>query len=483
MVVLFAVVALALSACGSSPAAGGDAYSVEQKSVGDEKVYFIKQRPTRGELDIHMESLANGKLMVDERGCLRLKTAYGDGPGDLLLVWPEGFEMSTENGPILILNGEGRVKARVGAEIQVGGGPIPASSAGGSYEQLGRERGVPEECRRGPHWVIGGEVHLSAVAEAVIPLSKDTITSTFVQTPVMDGWETQKGEISGRLSSKEGCLRVRTGDSSYVPIWPPGYSAVSKGGEVRVLDRSGQIVARVGREVRLAGGGITQTGAPKKYGRLHAVTRACQGPYWVVSGEPVGPRNEADRLEQEARRYAEERGISLEEADALFEDAWLLKDALSVPFEEAVRQLELQDAPVLKGLERRLMKNERETFAGLWIQHKPEYRIVVLFTENDEETIQPYIEGKQGADLIEVRNGADATYAEILAAQKEAGRITDRLGMSVSSGTSVEKNRAELYVEDREHFEAALREADERLPNHIVVVEDKGLANPRPNSR
>ena len=40
------------------------------------------------------------------------------------------------------------------------------------------------------------------------------------------------------------------------------------------------------------------------------------------------------------------------------------------------------------------MTNEKDTFAGLWIQHQPEHRFVVLVTHDGEETIRPYIEGE-----------------------------------------------------------------------------------------
>src|SRR5215212_6772748 len=38
-----------------------------------------------------------------------------------------------------------------------------------------------------------------------------------------------------------------------------------------------------------------------------------------------------------------------------------------------------------------LTVNETETFAGLWIEHSPEFKIVVLFTENPQQTLQPYL--------------------------------------------------------------------------------------------
>ena len=163
-----------------------------------------------------------------------------------------------------------------------------------------------------------------------------------------------------------------------------------------------------------------------------------------------------EALVKDSRWYAEDQGISLE---------------------EAVRRMKLQQDPTLQKLRTRLEAGERGTFAGLWIQHEPEYRFVALFTEAGEEKIIPYIECSPHADVVEVRNGADATLAELLRQQEEAGRIIDDLGIPTDSATNVMKNRVEVRVADRARLEAALHEADKQLPEHVVVQEGS-LAEP-----
>jgi pyruvate/2-oxoglutarate dehydrogenase complex dihydrolipoamide acyltransferase (E2) component len=171
----------------------------------------------------------------------------------------------------------------------------------------------------------------------------------------------------------------------------------------------------------------------------------------------------------------------VETSQALGEDVALSKDAryyaedVGVSLEEAIRRLKLQQEIGTSGLERALARNEADTFAGLWIQHRPDYRVVVLFTEGGEETIGPYIEGKPWADLVLARNGADATLAELRAAQAEAERIADELGIEAGSSIDVMGNRVELLVEDPEHLNSALRSADLRLPEHVKVAEGVAL--------
>ncbi|MEA3345575.1 MAG: hypothetical protein U9Q78_04935 [Chloroflexota bacterium] len=158
---------------------------------------------------------------------------------------------------------------------------------------------------------------------------------------------------------------------------------------------------------------------------------------------------------------------SVEVSDALRRDAETMAEELGIPVDEAIRRLKLQDPIGTMGAE--LERQEADTFAGLWIQHEPEYRIVVAFTRNGEETIQPYIENTSLADLVEVRN-AEATYEELKAAQQEAHRLLDESGLSLASGIDIKENRVDLYVTDRSLFDTTLREANVRLPDYVEVI-------------
>lgn len=168
-------------------------------------------------------------------------------------------------------------------------------------------------------------------------------------------------------------------------------------------------------------------------------------------------------LEADARAFAKDEGI---------------------PVEEARRRLQLGGCFTddLADLERALRSEKADTFAGLWGKHPPEYGYVVLFTRDGEQTIRPYLEDEpeRFRRLIEVRSGAEATLEELAAAQREVGQVFDRLKNDhAASGTNLKKNRVEIYVEDKERFEAALWEEGARLPEHVVVVES-GLCCLRP---
>jgi streptogrisin C len=167
--------------------------------------------------------------------------------------------------------------------------------------------------------------------------------------------------------------------------------------------------------------------------------------------------NEDDPLVQDARWYASDQGVGLE---------------------EAVRRLKLQDA--IGELDAALTEKERATFAGLFIQHQPEFRVVARFTQGGAETIRPYVAGGPLEGIVEVQS-ASATLAELEVARERAADIVDGLGIQADSGTDVRDNRAELWVTDRARLEAALQAAGVQLPEEVGVVEVEELAAPEAN--
>ena len=124
------------------------------------------------------------------------------------------------------------------------------------------------------------------------------------------------------------------------------------------------------------------------------------------NGDTPQPDGELSPIEQDAQMYAQQFGVSQE---------------------EAVTRLTLQDSIGELGAE--IESNESATFAGLWIQHKPEYRVVVAFTKDGEATIAKYVQGGALAELIEVRT-ADATLRELEKAQRD---VDSRMGWALAS--------------------------------------------------
>ncbi|WP_420642207.1 hypothetical protein [Candidatus Leptofilum sp.] len=150
-------------------------------------------------------------------------------------------------------------------------------------------------------------------------------------------------------------------------------------------------------------------------------------------------------------------------------DAQAFADDLGISLEEASRRLNLQDA--IGEFAAALEANEADSFAGLWIQHEPEYKVVVAFVgEEGEAMIRPYLQTyPQLSDVIEIRT-AQYTLAELVAVQREAFDIVAQLEpMSIAGGVDVMENRVFLTVGNPELFERAVADAGFELPPMVTV--------------
>ena len=152
---------------------------------------------------------------------------------------------------------------------------------------------------------------------------------------------------------------------------------------------------------------------------------------------------------------------------ALSQDAQNYADHFGVDLQEAITRLTLQEPIGVLGAE--LEAREADTLAGLWIQHEPEYRVVVAFTRDGESTIAKYVRDGPLLDLIEVRT-ANATLRDLIQAQSKASQIVAGVGFQLSSGINVIENRVEIYTSDRAQLEEALREGGKTLPAHVQIV-------------
>lgn len=71
-------------------------------------------------------------------------------------------------------------------------------------------------------------------------------------------------------------------------IWPPDYAARAEGGEIRILDEGGRVVARVGDEVSIGGGFIGRRKALEGISGVNEQTKReliqrCPGEYFYAA--------------------------------------------------------------------------------------------------------------------------------------------------------------------------------------------------------
>ena len=155
------------------------------------------------------------------------------------------------------------------------------------------------------------------------------------------------------------------------------------------------------------------------------------------------------------------------ENDALWIDAQYYARDFGVSVEEAVCRLSLQGK--VGPLGSLLRSREPDTYAGLWIHHEPDFGVMVLFTENPEATLAPYVVDHPLQGIIKARK-AEASLRYLEQAQNQAHALASATGIPVESSINVPENRVELYVIDVKGLTRALREAGSRLPDHVKIV-------------
>lgn len=155
------------------------------------------------------------------------------------------------------------------------------------------------------------------------------------------------------------------------------------------------------------------------------------------------------------------------EAGAPGPDAAWYAQAHNVSLAEAARRLGQQ--PDIGQLNATLEVVEASTFAGLWIEHAPRYRVVARFTRDWDRTLARHISGTSLDPIVEGRP-ADHTLVELW---EHIDLVSAALsGLSFSASVNVRENRVDVEVDSREELDSYLRAHGLQLPPsaHVVVM-------------
>lgn len=106
----------------------------------------------------------------------------------------------------------------------------------------------------------------------------DDVITPFFPTQPNPQEAVMEALMIGELKLEGNCLRV---ENSLV-IWPYGFSLVTEDGKMLVKDEAGNVVAEVGKEVKMGGGEVREL-----HGDLESMTEhGCDGPYWIAGDFP-----------------------------------------------------------------------------------------------------------------------------------------------------------------------------------------------------
>jgi streptogrisin C len=149
-----------------------------------------------------------------------------------------------------------------------------------------------------------------------------------------------------------------------------------------------------------------------------------------------------DQLPSDPGLPAQPSEARAESEGGIQQDAAVYSEAFRVSLQEGARRLQLQEA--IDALNARLTEEQAATFAGLTIEHTPQFHAVARFTRKGEETIRPYLSPALAAvvrveparfSLRQLERRLEASYHRVRAA-----------GIPAAGGVDLRANRAEVHV-------------------------------------
>ena len=189
-----------------------------------------------------------GRLVLNE-GCLRVEVppdANGPG-GSSLLIWPNGFALSVEDGAVRVVDGNGRITAHVGDHIRLSRATVSYQDA----QDQGLVQGTSDECA-GPNFLVGDEITAFDPDNepTELRLSDPDVLFPRQTTTIASFRELLTAAGFGELALNGHCLGLKDGDTI---IWPAGFTPHVDQGVVQIRNGAGRTIAKVGD--RIAGGG------------------------------------------------------------------------------------------------------------------------------------------------------------------------------------------------------------------------------------
>lgn len=157
-------------------------------------------------------------------------------------------------------------------------------------------------------------------------------------------------------------------------------------------------------------------------------------------------------------------------------DAAIYAEEEGISVDEAVRRFELMDEA--GPLQAAIVENEPDTYAGSWIQHQPEYRFVFAFTENGEEIIRKYVEEDSPlADKIKILT-FKYSFRELQEIQEDITADMENRGIYPDSGIDMKNNCIDFSVTDKAAVDEAIRSGKLEIPDCVNVSQIEGLEIP-----
>lgn len=167
----------------------------------------------------------------------------------------------------------------------------------------------------------------------------------------------------------------------------------------------------------------------------------------------------------------------LTNADALRVDALAYAAHFGTNLEEAQRRLSVQLS--LGDLEAALEREAKTVYAGLWLEHSPDFRVVIGFSDlakgaeqleslGWKESVLPLELRAQRYNVAELEQKLEATATQLR-----------RLGFAADLQIDVERNQVEVLASDLDHLDLIFDQRGEVLAEGVTTRRVASLAKPQ----
>jgi streptogrisin C len=190
-----------------------------------------------------------------------------------------------------------------------------------------------------------------------------------------------------------------------------------------------------------------------RYSRLLFIVLICSVLAVPVIAQPSTPTTQG--LLQDAAAYAADNGVTLD---------------------EAVNRLNLQsEIGRLEGL----LTEQEPSFAGLWIEHKPQYKLVVRFQDPTAEgRLRARIAGTPLENIARETRTAPLSLGQLKQRRTAALQRVRELGIPADIDINIKDNRVEIYSDRAQSLRSLIANGRTRLPERVQILAVEGLAQP-----
>jgi PKD repeat protein len=163
-------------------------------------------------------------------------------------------------------------------------------------------------------------------------------------------------------------------------------------------------------------------------------------------------------------------------SQALLQDAASYATQNKVSVDEAVRRLRLQSEV---GRLEATLTDQEPSFAGLWIEHQPQFKLVVRFQDPAAEgRLRARLAGTPLETMVRETRPAKASLAQLATRRAAARQRVKQLGFAIDTDINIKDNRVEISSDRAQSLKAAVAAARAALPEGVAIVAVPELAKP-----